>query len=289
FTNLNGTNINHLARLNADGSLDLSFNPNVSGTVYSLALQTDGQVIVGGNFYSVSGQSRNYLARVKPNGTLDLTFNPNLNPVTDGAVYSTGLQTNGALMISGIFSQVGDQFRTNIARLQPLGPVSSTLSYDGTNLIWLRNGAAPEVWRTKFERSSDGVTWTSLGSGQRINGGWQLTNLTLPAGGRIRARGFTTGGKYNGSSWLVEESAVVTASTPPMIVSNDSNFGIKTNTFAFSVRAVAAQTIITETSVDFVTWLPLQTNVVNNSGQFLFSDALPDVGQRFYRVRQTQP
>lgn len=287
FTNLNGTNINRLARLNADGSLDSSFNPNVDGPVYSLALQADGQVIVGGSFYSVSGQSRNYLARVKPNGTLDLTFNPNVNPVTDGAVYSIGLQTNGTLVISGIFSQVGDQFRTNIARLQPLGPVSSSLNYDGTNLTWLRSGATPEVWRTKFESSSDGITWTSLGAGERINGGWQLANVTLPAGARVRARGFTTGGKYNGSPSLVEESTVIAAAPPPFIVTNDSSFGVQTNTFAFTVRAVAGQTIITEASVDLATWVPLQTNVVDNSGQFLFSDVLPDVSQRFYRVRQT--
>ena len=50
FTSYNGTSRNYIARLNADGSLDASFNPGVgaSSFVYSLALQPDGKVLIGG-------------------------------------------------------------------------------------------------------------------------------------------------------------------------------------------------------------------------------------------------
>jgi len=56
-----------------------------------------------------------------------------------------------------------------------------------------------------FELSTDGGTvFTPLGAGTRISGGWELTGLSLPASGHIRARARTTGAFYNGSSSLVE-------------------------------------------------------------------------------------
>ena len=41
---------NHIARLNPDGTLDTAFNPNANGTVYSIAVQADGKILVGGAF-----------------------------------------------------------------------------------------------------------------------------------------------------------------------------------------------------------------------------------------------
>ena len=42
---------NHIARLNPDGTLDTAFNPNANGTVYSIAVQADGKILVGGVFH----------------------------------------------------------------------------------------------------------------------------------------------------------------------------------------------------------------------------------------------
>ena len=41
---------NNIARLNPDGSLDLAFDPNANSPVYALALQSDGSIVVGGEF-----------------------------------------------------------------------------------------------------------------------------------------------------------------------------------------------------------------------------------------------
>jgi hypothetical protein len=50
FTSYNGTPRNRVARLNADGSLDMSFNPGTgaNSTVYALAVQPDGKILIGG-------------------------------------------------------------------------------------------------------------------------------------------------------------------------------------------------------------------------------------------------
>jgi len=203
FTTLNSSNINRLGRLNPDGSLDTGFNPNVNGTVYSLALQADGRIVLGGGFSTISGQPRSRLARLNADGSLDPTFNPTVSG-GNAVVYDVGLQADGALLVTGGFSQINGQYRTNIARLTPTGPAIQSLSYDGTNLTWLRSGTAPEVWRTSFEVSTNGSSWTQLGAGQRIAGGWQLPFVSLPEHAHVRVRGFTSGAQNNGASWFVE-------------------------------------------------------------------------------------
>src|SRR5207302_8515171 len=43
---------NRIARLNPDGTLDTAFNPNANDIVWSMALQADGKILVGGMFTS---------------------------------------------------------------------------------------------------------------------------------------------------------------------------------------------------------------------------------------------
>src|SRR5437016_9921989 len=38
-------------------------------------------------------------------------------------------------------------------------------------------------------------SWTTLGVGTRIAGGWELTGLSLPANGQVRARARIAGGR----------------------------------------------------------------------------------------------
>ena len=66
-----------LIRLNNDGSLDTNFSANVP-SLFAMALQTDGKIVVGGAFTSIDGQPRNYLARLDSQGGLDTNFNPNV-------------------------------------------------------------------------------------------------------------------------------------------------------------------------------------------------------------------
>jgi hypothetical protein len=66
FTSVNGTNQNSIARLNADGSLDSSFNPGTgaNGRVFAIALQPDGKVLIGGDFLTANGVLRPHVARL---------------------------------------------------------------------------------------------------------------------------------------------------------------------------------------------------------------------------------
>jgi uncharacterized delta-60 repeat protein len=175
FTSLDGPTLNHVGRLNLDGTLDTNFNPNVNGVVYSLALQTDGPILLAGNFSNIGGQARFDIGRLNTDGSVDLTFNPG----GSGSVYALALQNDGAILAGGSFATLGGLSRTNIGRLFNTGPATQDLSFDSSAISWQRGGTGPEVWRTTFDISTNGVDWTSLGAGQRVPGGWQLTNPPL--------------------------------------------------------------------------------------------------------------
>ena len=118
FNLVNGTNRDGIARLNADGSLDGSFNPGMGisgGSVASMALQSDGKVLIGGNFTAVNGTNRNRIARLNAGGSLDNSFNPGTG--ADGVVRAIALQSDGNVLIGGDFVTINGVLRPHVARL----------------------------------------------------------------------------------------------------------------------------------------------------------------------------
>ncbi len=200
FTMLGGQSRTNIGRLNADGTLDTSFNPGTDGHVNSLALQGDGTILVGGQFRTLGGQSRICIGRLNADGTLDTSFNPGAGAV----VYALAEQADGKILVGGFFSTLAGQSRNCIGRLNNTEPATQSLTFDGSTLAWMRGGTSPEVWRTTFEYLLNGASWTNLGAGSRIPGGWQLTGLVLPANTTFRARGYTVGGVDNASGWFAE-------------------------------------------------------------------------------------
>ena len=73
FTSFNGTNCNHIVRLNANGSLDTNFRVSgVDGVVSAAALQPDGNILIAGNFITAGGALRPRIARLFGDSTLPL-------------------------------------------------------------------------------------------------------------------------------------------------------------------------------------------------------------------------
>jgi len=288
FTSLGNQPRNYLGRLNADGTLDPGFNPGPSGAcyafVYSLALQTDGEILVGGGFATLGGQARSCLGRLNLDGSLDTTFNPGLTrsglcPLA----YSLAVGSDGNVLVGGPFDTLAGKPRGYLGRLTATAPATQALTLNGTTLTWIRAGTGPEFWRTGFELSSNGVDWVSLGAGVRTTNGWQASVGVLPPNATIRARGFVSGGYQNSSSWFIESTLQPEAR--PAILVNDGGFGVRSGRFGFNVRSAPAQAVLIEASTNFVTWTPVQTNIASTLGQVLFSDAASATyRRRFYRA-----
>jgi uncharacterized delta-60 repeat protein len=117
FTSYNGITRNSIARLNADGSLDNSFDPGigVDGSILTSLLQPDGKILIGGTFTSYNGITRNRIARLNTDGSLDDSFDPGLG--ADKVVFSFSLQGDGKILIGGDFKNINGISRNSIARL----------------------------------------------------------------------------------------------------------------------------------------------------------------------------
>ncbi|MBI5387364.1 MAG: trypsin-like serine protease [Verrucomicrobia bacterium] len=128
FTSFNGFLRNGIARLNADGSLDFSFDPGTGadGAVWAMAVQEDGRIVIGGEFFFINEVSRPHVARLNPNGSLDFSFDPQLG--TDGPVWAVALERVASLpriYLGGDFLNFNSTYRGHVARLDSGGSLDT--------------------------------------------------------------------------------------------------------------------------------------------------------------------
>ncbi len=128
FTTCGGLDRRHVARLNADGGVDLSFSPGAvaDNSVYSVAVQSDGKVLICGSFdYLNNGFPCLGIARLNVNGSLDTSFNPG-TPGPSNAVNSIAVQSDSEILVGGQFTVINNSTnRGRIARFGPSGTLDS--------------------------------------------------------------------------------------------------------------------------------------------------------------------
>ncbi len=188
-------------RIDSSGVLDSAFNPNADGAVRSIAVQADGKIFLGGDFQNLGTDARRGLALVNPDGSVVTAF----DAAGNGNVGGVTLQADGKILVTGGFGNIGTHPRNFIARLFG-NPAPQALTVPSTtNVQWIRGGGGPEFSSVFFNESSDGgISWTGLGYGTRIAGGWEIAGVNLVASNAVNAVGRTAGGGGNGSSGLIE-------------------------------------------------------------------------------------
>lgn len=134
-----------IARLHPDGALDTSFSipeilyqagsPGSGPILFSLALQPDGKILIGGMFDRVGGEVRNGIARLNSDGALDETFAAGLAgaefleiPMASelARVHAIAIQEDGRILVGGAFTTMNSVRRNRIARLNPDGSLDHT-------------------------------------------------------------------------------------------------------------------------------------------------------------------
>jgi len=119
FTTVNGVTRNYLARLNPDGSLDTGFlgalMSGADNSVFTLALQIDGRIVVGGDFGRFNGVTRNRLTRINSDGSNDATIN--FGQGADAFVSSLLIQPDRKIVLGGGFTSYDGTRRLRVARI----------------------------------------------------------------------------------------------------------------------------------------------------------------------------
>jgi uncharacterized delta-60 repeat protein len=123
----------NIARIDEEGDLDTTFDPGigVNGTVWSLAVQNNGNIIIGGNFSSYNGTPVNNIVIVDTNGNIDTNFNPGTG--ANGMIRAIAIQSDGKIIIGGDFTDYNGNTIKNIARLNTDGNFDSTFNPGSTS------------------------------------------------------------------------------------------------------------------------------------------------------------
>jgi uncharacterized delta-60 repeat protein len=181
FSRIAGVNQVALAQYASNGSLDLSFGTNGVTTTsigagdaaaYSLALQTDGKIVIGG--FAI-GASANYvfaLARYTTSGVLDNGFDTDGIVMTniggiDDAASAVALQPDGKILAGGQSLQVSD-YDLALARYNSDGSPDAGFGVAGIALKDLNSGS--DDFGTALQLQPDnkilftGYTNTGVGS-----------------------------------------------------------------------------------------------------------------------------
>lgn len=129
FLNYNSVARGRIARLNADGSLDLTFAPasGANDSIRTIALQSDERILVGGLFTNVNGVARSRIARLNPDGSLDSTFDPGAG--ANDFVSTITVQPDNRILVGGQFTLCNGVTRNHITRLNTDGSVDPQINF----------------------------------------------------------------------------------------------------------------------------------------------------------------
>jgi len=149
FTELSNNSFTAVSKVATNGTLDtfnlgdLELIANGKDVLLDAALQTDGKIVVSGNFSSINNITRHNIARLNSDGSVDVQFNAS----ADNDVESISIQADGKILIAGNLDSVNNIAISNLARLNidgsldeeftpnPNCRVRDVLSLSNTNIL----------------------------------------------------------------------------------------------------------------------------------------------------------
>lgn len=197
---LGGVDRGTLIRLNANGSIDAGFLPNVRGDVDAIARDSGGNIVIAGGITSVGGVVRRNLARLTSGGSLDAGF---LDTEMNAApVYDVALQADGKIVLGAHFTQINGLTRNHVARLHADGRLDNA-------------AAAPLSVTPRVSEGGSAIPATP----QAVNEGGKALFTFVPEPGRVLASVSGCGdGRRSGNDYLtgwVYADCTVSASFVP--------------------------------------------------------------------------
>jgi len=185
FTTVGGVTRNRLARLNHDGTLDMSFSPSFNTSVSRIRVLPSGKILVVGGFTQVNGVSKPFIVMLNADGSVDAGF----NCAPAGPVYDVVPLPSGKFFICGNFGSV--------------------------------NGSAGTYYYARI--NADGSTDTSFGPCSANN--QVISACVLPSGKMLVSGYFTTiGGQSRNALALLNTNGTVDTSFNALIGGHDGGY-----------------------------------------------------------------
>jgi uncharacterized delta-60 repeat protein len=139
FGKWNATTVNGIVRLNSDGTRDTTFTTNVGSAandeISAIAVQSNGQILVGGNFTTWKGVPTIRLVRLNSNGTLDTDFDNQSGVSANNEIRAIAVQSNGQILLGGYFDVFDFATASYVVRLNSNGSRDTTFSSNTANSL----------------------------------------------------------------------------------------------------------------------------------------------------------
>lgn len=208
FNSHQNSPIKNLILVNQDGTFDdSSFNigSGFNGEIRSIALQTDGKIILGGYFTTFQGQEQNYLIRLNNDGSKDTSFN--IGSGFNNPVQSIYIQPDGKILVGGVFSTYNGLTQNSLIRLNTDGSKDSTfnigtgfygwvyalnLQPDGKILVGgfiLNFQDQPQQGMVRLNSNGSKDNSFAIGSSTTFNSGTLISDLKILPDGKILVAG----------------------------------------------------------------------------------------------------
>ncbi len=104
-----------------------------TGSVYAIAFQSDGKILVGGYFTSWNGTTVGNIVRLNADGTRDTAFTTNTGTGASGGVVSIAIQSDGKILVGGNFGAWNGTTVTRIVRLNSDGTRDTAFTTNAGN------------------------------------------------------------------------------------------------------------------------------------------------------------
>ena len=132
FTELAEISNGGLVRLNADGSVDGDFRVRLgtgfNGSVSTIAVQSDGKILVGGEFTTVNGTTSRSLVRLLASGSIDTDFLSGTGSGFDLGVNRVLVQSDGKILVGGSFTTFKGVSNYRLLQLKSDGTLDNDFS-----------------------------------------------------------------------------------------------------------------------------------------------------------------
>jgi len=218
FSWVNGFARSRIARLNSNGTVDMTFvvNEGANDHVRGIALQSDGKAVITGFFSRYNGWLRQGIARVNTDGSTDTGFFTGSGVAKKvtwiARVHAIALQPDGKALVGGSFLGYNDKPASDLVRVNADGshdPTFSTGSIDhlvevkaivvqpdGKVVVGSTFGFAGSTSQGITRLTSTGALDPGFVAGTGFTG--EVRALALQPDGKILVAGNMTA--YNGSA-----------------------------------------------------------------------------------------
>ncbi len=310
FTSVGGTNRIFVARLNTDGSLDNSFQPNIAlgfGGVLAVQTEVDGKVYVGGDFSTVDGVSRINLARLNADGSLDMSFSVGSGASggqNDLGVYAFAIQTNGNVLVGGDFTTFNGVRLNYLARLfadqggavQFTGANYNVGENGGSATIAVRrtgssNGAVAVNYLTRNGTAMAGADYLAQAGALLFGPGETNKIFTVPIlpdalvelNETVNlALGNPIGGVILGTNQTA--TLTITDDTNSVPLRFTSISPVSGDQMRLTLSGQAGRAYVLQATTNVSNWVSIKTNTATNSVFDFFDTGVTSFQRRFYRA-----